>query len=173
MATTLGKFTMLGMLVLKLAAARDTASPNLPIPKPECDESIPVNIRYSAGSARLYIVSADGSTRGGCVKLAQIWEERGGKAPLYAVDPVSGDISDTMTGTWMLTQELFVQDGITLQVQSVFIFGVFRACPMAYFVLVLKCVQSVEVQAYGCSRCSVLVEIFGPTLNWFIVAYMR
>lgn len=119
MAAILGKAYMLGMLTLKVTAARNTPSPNHAIPKPECDESIPVKVRYSAGSARLYVVSADGSTRGGCVKLAQIWEERGGKAPLYAVDPESGDISNTMTGTWMLTEELYVQDGITLQVRCV------------------------------------------------------
>ncbi|CAN0567845.1 unnamed protein product, partial [Laminaria digitata] len=69
-----------------------------------------------SASSRLYLVSADGTTRGGCVTLEQIWEERGGKAPLYAVDPKTGDISDSATGTWLLTEELFVQDGITLQV---------------------------------------------------------
>ena len=50
------------------------------------------------------------------VTLAQIWEERGGEVPLYAVDPESGDISDNVTGTWLLTEKLFVQDGSTLQV---------------------------------------------------------
>lgn len=48
--------------------------------------------------------------------LKGIWENRSGKAPLYAVDPVSGDVSDTATGTWLLTQSLWVEDGITLQV---------------------------------------------------------
>ena len=108
------------MLALNLAAAQDTESPNEPIPKPPCDASVPVSIRYSSASSRLYLVSADNSTRGGCVTLAQIWEERGGKAPLYAVDPESGDISDSVTGTWLLTEELFVQDGITLQVGQSF-----------------------------------------------------
>ena len=50
------------------------------------------------------------------VTLAQIWEERGGEVPLYAVDPESGDISDNVTGTWLLTEKLFVQDGSTFQV---------------------------------------------------------
>ncbi|CAN0536600.1 unnamed protein product, partial [Laminaria digitata] len=72
----------------------------------------------SSGSARLYLESRDGSTRGGCVTLQQIWEEQGGKEPLYAVDPDTGDISDTVTGTWLLTEELFVEDGITLQVHG-------------------------------------------------------
>lgn len=48
--------------------------------------------------------------------LTEIWDERGGKAPLYAVDPDSGDVSDTVTGTWLLTETLYVEDGITLQV---------------------------------------------------------
>lgn len=116
MAAAFTKTALLAMLALTLAAGKDTASPNKPIPKPECDASIPVKIRYSSGSTRVYIVSTDGSTRGGCVKLSQIWEQRGGKAPLYAVDPVSGNISDSATGTWLLTEELFVQDGITLEV---------------------------------------------------------
>ena len=116
MPTTLRKSVVLSMLALNLAAAQDTESPNEPIPKPPCDASVPVAIRYSSASSRLYLVSTDSITRGGCVTLSQIWEERGGKAPLYAVDPESGDISDSVTGTWLLTEELFVQDGITLQV---------------------------------------------------------
>ncbi|CAM9404971.1 unnamed protein product [Laminaria digitata] len=109
---------MLGMLVFKLAGAKDTPSPNAPIPKPQCDASITVSIRYSSVSARLYLVSADGSTRGGCVTLSQIWERRRGKPPVYAVNPKNGDISDSATGTWLLTEELFVQDGITLNVHG-------------------------------------------------------
>ena len=107
---------VLGMLALSRAGAEDTKSPNEPIPKPECDESITVSIRYSSASSRLYLESADGSTRGGCVTLAQIWEHQRGKAPLYPVDPKTGDISDSATGVWLLTEELFVEDGITLLV---------------------------------------------------------
>ncbi|CAN0385520.1 unnamed protein product, partial [Scytosiphon promiscuus] len=118
MPMAFGKTAFMGMLALKLAAAKDTKSPNEPIPKPECDESIPVSIRYSSASSRLYLESADGSTRGGCVTLAQIWEHQKGKAPLYAVDPDSGDISDIITGTWLLTEEIFVEDGITLEVHG-------------------------------------------------------
>lgn len=116
MSTALGMAVVLSMLSLMLATAKDTPSPNKPIPKPKCDASIKVSIRYSTVSSRAYLVSADGNTRGGCVTLTQIWERRRGKPPLYAVDPVRGDISDTATGTWLLTEELFVQDGITLKV---------------------------------------------------------
>lgn len=118
MTTGIGKAAVLSVLALKLVAAIDTASPNEPIPKPECDPSIPVSVRYSSASARLYLFSADTSTRGGCVTLSQIWEHREGKAPLYAVDPESGDISNRATGTWLLTEELFVQGGTTLQVRT-------------------------------------------------------
>ena len=101
----------------------DTPSPNEPIPKPECDTSNPVSVRYSSTTGRLYVETA-GSTRGGCVTIDQIWEARGGgtdfgaKAPLYAVDPDSGDISETITGTWLLFEDLYVEDGVTLRVRS-------------------------------------------------------
>lgn len=107
-----------------LAAAADTASPNEPIPKPECDANVTVSIRYSETTGRLYLESADNETRGGCVTLGQIFEAREGKAPLYAVDPDSGDVSDTATGTWLLSEELYVEDGITLKV-SLTVVGVF------------------------------------------------
>lgn len=115
-ASRKAKATFLGLAALKLASARDTPSPNKPIPKPDCDESIAVSIRYNSGSERLYVESADGKTRGGCVTLEQIWEQQGDGAPLYAVDPKSGDVSDTATGTWLLTEEMYVEDGITLKV---------------------------------------------------------
>lgn len=50
--------------------------------------------------------------------LTEIWEDLDGSAPLYAVDPDSGDVSDSVTGTWLLTETLYVEDGITLQVKS-------------------------------------------------------
>lgn len=124
MSKTVGKKTtaiLAALSVLALnnvagAAEKDTASPNEPIAKPECDASITVSIRYSSSSARLYLESADGTTRGGCVTLQQIWEARKGKAPLYAVDPTTGAVSTTSTGTWLLKEEMFVEDGITLNV---------------------------------------------------------
>lgn len=116
MSTSLGKVALLGMVALKLVAAKDTPSPNKPIPKPDCDSSIAVSVRYNAESARLYIESANGRTRGGCVTLEQIWEQQVDGSPLYAVDPKSGDVSRSATGTWLLTEEMYVEDGITLQV---------------------------------------------------------
>ena len=99
MSKTLGKAAVLSIFALKLAVAQDTEVPNDPIPKPEREGSIPVSIRYSSFFARLLIVSADGNARDGCVKLARIWEERRGKAPLYAINSASSNISDSATGT--------------------------------------------------------------------------
>ena len=107
---------IMSLLAARAANAADTASPNDAIDKPDCDSSITVSIRYSSSSERLYLESDDGSTRGGCMTLTEIWEDLDGSAPLYAVDADSGDVSDTVTGTWLLTETLYVEDGITLQV---------------------------------------------------------
>ncbi|CAN0261511.1 unnamed protein product [Ectocarpus sp. 4 AP-2014] len=116
-ATSSFGLALLGLLAATTrAAAADTASPNDPISKPDCDSDIEVSIRYAGTTKRLYLESADGETRGGCVTLGQIWANRAGKEPLYAVDPDSGDVSETETGTWLLTEELYVEDGITLKV---------------------------------------------------------
>lgn len=122
MATTTTRLRAAALMSLlaaaKVADAADTASPNDPIEKPSCDSSKAVSIRSSSSSERLYLESADGSTRGGCMTLTEIWEDLDGSAPLYAVDPDSGDVSDSVTGTWLLTETLYVEDGITLQVKS-------------------------------------------------------
>ena len=98
--------------------AADTPSPNEPIAKPECDPSIAVSLRYSGTSQRLYLESPDGITRGGCITLAEIWEQLEGDPPLYAANHGSGGASRTITGTWLLTESLYVEDGITLQVRG-------------------------------------------------------
>lgn len=116
------------LTLLSVAAAEDTASPNEAIPKPECDDSAEVSIRYAGTTGRLYLESADGTSSGGCVTLGQIWESRAGKAPLYAVDPESGEVSETATGTWLLSEELYVEDGITLKVWTVCC--TLLSCPM-------------------------------------------
>ena len=116
MARTFRNAAVLSLLAF---VAADTSSPNKAITKPDCDPSKTVSVRFSATSERLYLESADSGSRGGCVTLKQIWEERDGKAPLYAVDPESGEVSATETGTWLLTMSLYVEDGITLQVGAV------------------------------------------------------
>eukprot|EP00904_Undaria_pinnatifida_P012534 jgi/Undpi1/8410/HiC_scaffold_25.g10878.m1 len=110
---TLKRVATLGLLLAtELASAADTASPNDAIPKPSCDFSKSVSVRYSSGSERLYLESSSG---GGCITLEEVWEGLRGKAPLYAVDSSTGDVSKTATGTWLLTESLYVEDGVTLQ----------------------------------------------------------
>lgn len=107
---------ILSVFVSRLGAfAKDTSSPNSAISKPSCNKGIDVSVRYSGRSDRLYIESANGRTRGGCITLKQIWNIRDGEGPLYAVDK-NGDISDKVTGRWLLTDDLYVKDGITLKV---------------------------------------------------------
>lgn len=111
-----GGVVFMSLLAAWPAAAADTASPNDAIAKPECDANATVSFRYSPGSARLHVESGEGSTRGGCITLTDIWEWLDGDAPLYAVDSDSGNVSDSATGTWLLKEHLWVEDGITLQV---------------------------------------------------------
>ncbi|CAN0415870.1 unnamed protein product, partial [Laminaria digitata] len=89
------------------------ASPNDAISKPSCKSGQSVSVRYSSGSKRLYL---EASSRGSCITIKEVWEKLGGKAPLYAVDSGSGDVSKTVTGTWLLTEDLYIEDGVTLQV---------------------------------------------------------
>lgn len=118
-ATMLRTAAIMSFLAATRVDAADTASPNKVIAKPKCDSSATVSIRYSPSSERLYLESADGKTRGGCVTLTQIWENMDGRAPLYPVKSGSGDVSNTATGTWLLTESLWVEDGITLQVGDI------------------------------------------------------
>ena len=107
-------FAVMTLLAARGADAADTASKNKAISKPSCKSSTKVSIRYSSSSKRLYLESADGKTRGGCVTLEDIWKDLDGGAPLYAVKASSGDVSSSVTGTWLLTESLYVEDGITL-----------------------------------------------------------
>lgn len=93
------------------------AADNEAIQQPECDANKTVSVRYSSTSARLYLEAPEASSqRGGCVTLSQIFQARSGKAPLYAIDPHTGSRVEEATGTWLLTESLYVEDGITLRV---------------------------------------------------------
>lgn len=105
------------VLLLSIAASvLYAAAENDPIEQPECDSSKDVTIRYASSTERLYLEAGESGERGGCVTLTDIFEARAGKAPLYAVDPDSGERVDEATGTWLLTESLYVEDGITLNV---------------------------------------------------------
>lgn len=92
----------------------DTPSPNAPIEKPRCNATVTISVLYAEGS--ITVDSADGASRGGCITVDQVWEARGGRAPLYAVDPETGEVSEEVTGTWLLTGSMNIQGGVTLQV---------------------------------------------------------
>lgn len=80
---------------------------NIPIPKPSCDSSMNVSVRYASSSNRIYVESSDGSSRGGCSSLTHIYETLGSeKSPLQ---PLGDD-------EWYLESELYVLDGITLEI---------------------------------------------------------
>lgn len=106
---------LVSLLPFLVFAARVVAE-NEPIPQPECNSTKDVSVRYSSASKRLYLESAESGERGGCITLGEIFEARGGKAPLYAVDPETGMRASRATGTWLLTESLYVKDGITLNV---------------------------------------------------------
>lgn len=107
---------VLSFLAINLAGATDTPSPNKAIPKPACNPNTTVSLRYSSESERLYIESSDGITRGGCITLTEIWNSTAGIALLYPVSNITGNPRDNATGTWLLTESLWIKDGITLQV---------------------------------------------------------
>lgn len=118
---TLRVAATISLLAGRTACAENTDSPNKAIDKPDCGSGSAVSVRYAVSSERLYLESNDnGSTRGGCKTLTDIWKYLDGKEPLFAVDRKSGDVSSTVTGTWLLTKTLYVKDGITLQVIHTF-----------------------------------------------------
>ena len=84
-------------------------SANTIIPKPACDSNKEVSVRYASSSQRIYVESLDG-TRGGCTSLTHIYETLGAdKSPLFPLDT---------PGEWYLGNELYVLDGITLEVHG-------------------------------------------------------
>lgn len=91
---------------------------NDPIDEPSCDSTKDVSIRYASSSKRLYVEAGSSGKRGGCVTLSDIYAAQEIDGPLYPVDPDSGDRVSSVTGTWLLTESLYVKDGITLNVRS-------------------------------------------------------
>lgn len=79
---------------------------NKPSPKPVCDASKNVSVRYSSTSQRIYLESVDG-TRGGCFTPSQIYEALGPQSPLSPLES---------PGEWLLSESLYVLDGIVLNV---------------------------------------------------------
>lgn len=90
--------------VAVLAAGFLSIQANTPIPKPICDASKEISVRYSSTSQRIYIESLDGS-RGGCASPSTVYQALGDASPLYPLET---------PGEWFLGESLFVSDGITL-----------------------------------------------------------
>lgn len=94
------------------------------IAKPECNGSVEVSFEFASNGAGvrnttepLYVVAAE---RGGCITITEIWNTFGFFSPLFPVDPDSGAFNSEITGTWLLWEDLYVQDGVTLQVCRVY-----------------------------------------------------
>ena len=88
------------------------------IPKPTCDSTTGVSVRYASTTKRVYLESVDGA-RGGCTTPTEIWEtlkQTKNGSPLHPFDTVSGEISLEYTGSWILTEDLYVLDGITFNI---------------------------------------------------------
>jgi len=82
------------------------------VPKPTCDPSKEVSVRYSSTSNRIYLESLDG-TLGGCMTLTGIYEK---------LQPNETVLSVT-SGEWFLGSELIVEDGITLEIYGTSVGG--------------------------------------------------
>ncbi|CAM9699219.1 unnamed protein product [Scytosiphon promiscuus] len=79
--------------------------------QPGCNSTDIPSVRYASSTERIYVEQAD--SRGGCFTLTQIWES--GTRPLYPIDPSTNARVNVVTGVWLLTEELYVLDGVTLQ----------------------------------------------------------
>ncbi|CAN0151476.1 unnamed protein product [Ascophyllum nodosum] len=84
--------------------------------QPACDTTITPQVRYAGSTKRIYVENS--AERGGCVTLTDIWEEGEGKLPLYPFDASNNERTTSPTGVWLLTEELYVSDGATLQVHG-------------------------------------------------------
>lgn len=86
---------------------------NTAIPKPVCDTSKDISVRYSSTSQRIYLESVDGS-RGGCASPTLIHQALGDTSPLYPLEA---------PGEWMLDESLYILDGITLNLYGTIVGG--------------------------------------------------
>lgn len=107
---------------------------NTPIPKPVCDASKEISVRYSSTSERIYLESVDGS-RGGCASPTTIYEALGDASPLFPLETA---------GEWMLSESLYILDGITLNLHGTDVGGV-----VDYIKLKSDSEMTVSIRAHG------------------------
>lgn len=110
------------------------AQANTPLPKPVCDSSKEIAVRYSSTSQRIYLESVDGS-RGGCANPTMVYKALGEASPLYPLET---------PGEWMLTESLFILDGITLDLYGTDVGG-----DVDYLKLKSDSEMIVNVRAHG------------------------
>ena len=121
-------------IAVVLSTGFSRAHANTPIPKPTCDASKEVSVRYSSTSQRIYLESVDGS-RGGCANLTAIHQALGDSSPLYPLET---------HGEWMLDESLYILDGITLN-----IYGTAAGGDCDYLKLRSDSEMIVNVRAHG------------------------
>lgn len=107
---------------------------NTPIPKPVCNASKEISVRYSSTSQRIYLESVDGS-RGGCASPAIVYEALGDASPLHPLET---------PGEWMLTESLHILDGITFNLYGTDVGG-----DVDYIKLRSDSEMTVSIRAHG------------------------
>lgn len=121
-------------IALVLASGFCGAGANTPIPKPSCDATKTVSVRYSSTSQRIHLESVDGSC-GGCATPTSVYEALGAASPLYPLETL---------GEWMLDESLYVLDGIVVNV-----YGTEKGCDCDYLRLRSDAETIVNIRAHG------------------------
>ena len=76
-----------------------------------CNDSIPVSVSVSPDDQRIHVNS---NHIGGCITLTDVWKGLDKSEHLTPIDPVTKNTSSIYTGTWYLTEDLYIEDGVTL-----------------------------------------------------------
>lgn len=98
-------------------SARTTPTLNTVYPKPVCDPSKTPLIRYASTTERIYVESLD--ERGGCITVTDVWDFVRQKYPesLHPIDD-QNNFTNSTTGKWLLNSDLYVLDGVTLEIKG-------------------------------------------------------
>lgn len=88
------------------------------IPMPRCDRNAEITVRYARTSRRVYVENANGQ-RGGCAWITDVYNAiKHTTDALLPVYPSNSSESPYRTGIWLLSQHLYVLDGVTLNVSE-------------------------------------------------------
>lgn len=87
------------------------------IARQPCDSSTAISVRYAGSSRRVYVENADGR-RGGCATMTDIYNAIKHRTDaLIPIYPSNSSEAPYITGTWLLSEDLYVVDGVTLNVR--------------------------------------------------------